>query len=88
MGQFSFNVRYIRYPFLVWSFGIKFLSVQVLIAIMKFLSANNRQQVVLLHYTKNSFRVVVYFLSFKPYMYSAITVCSVTFLLTFSYLFG
>ena len=56
--------------------------------ILEFLSAYNRQQVVLLHYTQNSFRIVVYFLSFKSYMYSAITVCSVTFFLTFSYLFG
>lgn len=56
--------------------------------ILKFLSANYRQQVVLLHYTKHCFRITVYSLPFKPYMYSAIAICSVTFFLAFSYLFG
>ena len=53
--------------------------------VLKFLSTNYGQQVVLLHNSQYGLRIAVYSLSFKPYMYSAIAVCSVCFLLTFSY---
>lgn len=59
---------------------------QILTAIVKLLSAYYRKQIVFLHYTQYCLWILIYSLSFKPYLYSAVSICSVIFFLTFSYL--
>ena len=48
-------------------------------------SSDNRKQIILLHYSQNSFRISIYTVSLKPYMYSAIAVSFSALLLTFPY---
>ena len=64
------DVRDIRYSLLVWPFGDKVSVQQVGITVQSFsvlyisLSANNRQQIIFIHYSKNCFGVAVRTIAF------------------------
>ena len=77
------NIRNIRYPFLIGAFCVEIsveqirISVQIFAVITVFLTTDDGKQIVLLHYTKYG-GILMYSLSFTPYMHSAVAVCAAT----------
>lgn len=61
---------------------------QIFSIIEVFFASNDRKKIVFPHNAQYGFGILVYSLSFKPYMDSAVTVCAMVALLTFSNLFG
>ena len=82
------NVRNIRYPLLIWAvcFEISCQMVRIFIytigVVVVLLSSDFRQQIIFLHNTKHRFRILMYSLSFKPYMYSTVAICATAMFLT------
>ena len=89
-----FNIRNICYPFLIGSICVEIsveqigIPVQVCSIIAVFFTAHYGKQVVFLHNAKNGLRILMYSLPFKPYMHSAVAICTMATLLTFPDLLG
>ena len=83
------NIGYVSGPFLIWMFSDK-VSIQKIGVAMQSLtmphisfSPYNRQQIILVHNSKNSFGVAMNPVSLQPYMYSSVAISVVAALLTF-----
>ena len=83
------NVRNIRYPFLIRAIGSKisgkfiFVFVNLIAVFMVFPPSDNGQKVVFPHNSQDCLRVMMDSVSVQPYLYSAVSIGSAAFLLTF-----
>ena len=90
----SADVRNVRYPFLIRTFSGEISVQQIGVFVQTFpisyisFSSYNRQQIVLIHYSENGFRVVVDAFAFKPDTHSAVSICVPALCLTLSYFFS
>ena len=88
------DIRNICYPLLIGTLRMEisveqiWVSVQIFSVIAVFPAPNLGKQIVFLHDAKHGLGILMYSLSFKPYMDSAVAIGTMTVLLAFSDLIG